>query len=112
MQWLLDPSAARKVAGKSGLSQARSRLGPEPLRRLHEATVGPIAERRTQGAWYRDWRLISLEGSALEAADPVEDDQAFGRPGASRGSIALPEIRLVALRENRTQLVWAAPMGR
>jgi hypothetical protein len=30
VQWLLDPSAKVKVAGKSGISQARSRLGAEP----------------------------------------------------------------------------------
>jgi hypothetical protein len=32
--WLLDPSAQVKVAGKSGISQARSRLGAEPLQKL------------------------------------------------------------------------------
>src|SRR6202521_4942171 len=37
VQWLLDPSAAVKVAGKSGISQARSRLGPEPLKNLYTA---------------------------------------------------------------------------
>jgi hypothetical protein len=31
VQWLLDPSVPVKVAGKSGISQARSRLGAEPL---------------------------------------------------------------------------------
>jgi hypothetical protein len=44
VQWLLDPSAAVKVAGKSGISQARSRLGSEPLQKLYEAIVVPIAE--------------------------------------------------------------------
>ncbi len=34
VQWLLDPSSAVKVAGKSGISQARSRLGAEPVRAL------------------------------------------------------------------------------
>ena len=29
VQWLLDPSATVKVAGKSGISQARTRLGWE-----------------------------------------------------------------------------------
>ena len=29
VQWLLDPSGTVKVAGKSGISQARSRLGPD-----------------------------------------------------------------------------------
>ncbi len=34
VQWLLDPSAAVKVAGKSGISQARSRLGAQPVKEL------------------------------------------------------------------------------
>src|SRR5947199_10548599 len=50
IQWLLNPSAKVKVAGKSGISQARSRLGAEPLKKLYDAVVGPIAEKRTQGA--------------------------------------------------------------
>jgi len=57
VQWLLDPSTSVKVAGKSGISQARSRLGPEPLKALYEAVVAPIAESCTRGAWYRQWRL-------------------------------------------------------
>jgi hypothetical protein len=32
--WLLDTSAALKVAGKSGISQAHSRVGPEPPRKM------------------------------------------------------------------------------
>jgi len=111
VQWLLDPSAAVKVAGKSGISQARSRLGPEPLKKLYEAVVVPIAEGRTKGAWYRQWRLISLDGSTLDTADTVENEKAFGRPGASRGSSAFPKIRFVALLENGTHVLWAARMG-
>src|ERR1700728_2281036 len=36
IQWLLDPSAQVRVAGKSAISQARTRLGWEPLRLLHD----------------------------------------------------------------------------
>ena len=50
VQWLLDPSARVKVAGKSGISQARSRLGVEPLKKLYEMIVAPIAAQRTKGA--------------------------------------------------------------
>jgi len=112
VQWLLDPSAAVKVAGKSGISQARSRLGSEPLRRLYAASVAPIAEKRTKGAWYREWRLISLDGSTLDTADTEENEKAFGRPGASRGASAFPKIRFVALLENGTHVLWAARMSK
>ena len=112
VQWLLDPSADLKVAGKSGISQARSRLGAEPLRRLYAASVAPIAERQTKGAWYREWRLISLDGSTLDTADTVENEEAFGRPGSSRGTSAFPKIRFVALLENGTHVLWAARMSK
>lgn len=108
VQWLLDPSVAVKVAGKSGISQARSRLGPDPLRRLYTTLVLPIAERRTKSAWYREWRLVSLDGSTLDTADTVENEKAFGRPGAS----AFPKLRFVALLENGTHVLWAARMSR
>jgi hypothetical protein len=110
VQWLLDPSAKVKVAGKSGISQARSRLGVEPVKKLYDTVVAPIAEQRTKGAWFRQWRLVSLDGSTLDVADTVENDKAFGRPGASRGSSAFPKIRFVALLENGTHVLWAAHM--
>jgi hypothetical protein len=75
VQWLLDPSLPVKVAGKSGISQARSRVGAEPLQILYEAVVAPIAESRTRGAWYRQWRFVSLDGSTLDVADTAENDE-------------------------------------
>lgn len=112
VQWLLDPSVLIKVAGKSGISQARSRLGPEPVKALYKAIVAPIAQTQTQGAWFRQWRWMSLDGSTLDVADTVENDEAFGRPGASRGHSAYPKIRFVALLENGTHVLCAAQMDK
>jgi hypothetical protein len=111
VQWLLDPSSAVRVAGKSGISQARSRLGVEPVKALYESVVVPMAERRTKGAWYRDWRLVSLDGSTLDVADTAENEEAFGRPGASRGWSAFPKLRFVGLLENGTHVLWATQMA-
>jgi hypothetical protein len=111
VQWLLDPSAAVRVAGKSGISQARSRLGAEPVKALYEAVVAPIAQAQTKGAWYRQWRLMSLDGSTLDVADTADNDNAFGRPGASRGNSAFPKIRFVALLENGTHVLWNARLA-
>jgi hypothetical protein len=112
VQWLLDPSIPVKVAGKSGISQARRRLGVGPVQALYESVVTPIAETRTKGAWYRQWRLVSLDGSSLDVADTAENEKAFGRPGASRGSSAYPKIRFVGLLENGTHVLWAARMDK
>src|SRR5438045_7687097 len=56
LRWLWGADAVR-VAGKSAISQARTRLGAEPLCRLHDRLVRPVATRATRGAWYRQWRL-------------------------------------------------------
>ena len=111
LRWLWGAEAV-KVAGRSGISQARSRLGEAPLRRLYERVVQPIATRDTTGAWYRAWRLVSLDGSCLDVADTAENRATFGGPGASRGESAFPQLRFVALVENGTHVLFGASLGR
>jgi hypothetical protein len=111
VQWLLDPSAPTKVASKAGISRARTRLGWEPVRRLHDEVVKPIASRATKGAWYRGLRLVSLDGSTLDVADEQVNEEAFGRPGASRGSSAFPQIRFVSLVESGTHVLFGSQMA-
>src|SRR3954466_14809100 len=83
LRWLWGAEAVR-VAGKSGISQARTRLGEAPRRRLYERLVRPVATPATKGAWYREWRLVSLDGSCLDVADTAENEAAFGPPAAAR----------------------------
>jgi len=104
-----------KVTGKSGISQARSRLGWEPMKRLHDEVVRPIAVREggreTKGAWYRRWHVVSVDGSTLDVADTAANAKAFGRPGASRGESAYLKIRFLSLVENGTHAFYATEMG-
>ncbi len=111
IRWLLGPAWEVKVAGKSGISQARTRLGWEPLKQLHDEVVAPIAVKRTKGAWYRDWRSVSLDGSTLDVADNPDNEKAFGRPSASRGTSAYPQVRFVSLVENGTHVLFGTRMG-
>src|SRR5215212_5588171 len=111
LRWLWGAEAVR-IAGKSGISQARAHLGEAPLRLLYERVVRPVATRATKGAWYRRWRLVSLDGSCLDVADTEDNRSAFERPGASRGESAFPQVRFVALVENGTHVLsvraWVA----
>jgi len=111
IQWLVEPGAGINVAGNSGISQARTRLGWEPVRQLHDEVVRPIAVAATKGAWYRAWRLISVDGSTLDVADEKGNNEAFGRPGASRGESAYPKIRFVSLVENGTHVLFGSRMA-
>jgi hypothetical protein len=111
VKWLLGPEWEVKVAGKSGISQARTRLGWKPLQQLHDEVVAPIAGKKTKGAWYRQWRSVSLDGSTLDVADHPDNEKAFGRPSASRGTSAYPQVRFVSLVENGTHVLFGTQMS-
>src|SRR3954469_18603422 len=111
LRWLWGAGAFR-VAGKSGISQPRPRLGEAPLRRLYEQVVQPVATRATKGAWYRQWRLGRVDVSCLDVGDTPENGAHFGTPGASRGQTAFPQLRFVALVENGTHVLFGARLGR
>ena len=115
IHWMMGPGFEIKATGRAGISQARVRVGFEPVERLHNEVVAPIAirekERETRGAWYRDWRLVSIDGSTLDVPDTRENEKAFGRPGSKSGKSAFPQIRFVSLVENGTHVLFGSRMG-
>jgi hypothetical protein len=111
IQWLKGPESRVRVTGKSGISQARKRLGYEPMKQAHDEMVSPIATKGTRGAWYRQWRLVSVDGSTMDVADTRENQQYFGRPGSGRGQTAYPQLRLVSLVENGTHVLFGTQVA-
>jgi hypothetical protein len=99
-----------ELSTETAITKARKRLGFEVIERLYHEIVGPIAGRQSPGAFCRSWRVVSLDGSTLEVADSDANEAAFGRPGASRGKSAYPQIRFVALLENGTHVLFGAVM--
>jgi hypothetical protein len=111
VHWLSDARGALKVTTKSGISQARSRLGSEVMQRLYEEAVKPMATAETKGAWFKGRRLVSLDGSTFDVADDPALEAAFGRPGAGHGESAFPQVRIVSLVESGTHVVFATKMA-
>lgn len=95
------------LASEAAITKARQRLGVEPLRRLFNEYVRPIATERIKSAWYRKWRLILMDGSTLSTLDTPENEKGFGRPPSSRGKAAAPMIRFVGLLEHGTRVLFA-----
>jgi hypothetical protein len=106
------PNAKAVIATRAAICKARLRLGVEPIRRLYEQVVKPIARRATAGAWYRGHRLVALDGSSLQAQDTPANRERYGKARAAKGkSSPLPLIRFVALCELGTNVLFAARMG-
>ena len=101
-----------RVATESAITQARQRLGAMPIERLYGEVVVPIARKMTRGAWYRAWRVVTLDGFILDVAESDENVKAFARPGASRGNSAYPQTRVVGFVENGTHVFFGAEMDR
>jgi hypothetical protein len=113
-RWLGESVLDEEPASRSGISRARTRLGARPLEALYREVVGPVAAKGTPGAWYRDWRVMSLDGSTLDVSDTQANTRAFGRPASSRGvntTGAFPQLRVVGLLENGTHVIAGAEFG-
>lgn len=101
-----------QIATDSAITQARQRLGCEPIETLYNEGVGPIAKKSTRGAWFRSWRVVALDGFIVDVAESEENERAFGRPGSSRGRSAYPQVRVLGFVENGTHVFFGAEMDR
>lgn len=108
---LLDVHVRVETAGKSGIAQARKRLGALPLKRLYELIVQPVATAETRGAFFRGWRVVAVDGTTLEVPDSEANREEFGLPHAERGKSAYPRVRITGLVETGTHVHFAAQVG-
>lgn len=110
-EWREDEVVQGPLATDSAITQARQRLGLEPLKRLFERVVRPFAPKWLKAAWYRSWQVVTLDGSTLRTLDTDENEARYGRPSAKRGTTAYPQLRLVGLLENGTRILFAVATG-
>lgn len=112
LAWASDGAEQFVVPSQVAISKARARLGPEPLEQLFARACVPLATPSTPGAFYRDWRLVGMDGTTIDVADTPANAESFGRAGTGRGDgSAFPQLRMVALAECGTHAVVAARMA-
>lgn len=99
------------LATEAAITKARQRLGVKPLKRLFEDFVQPLGRKWLKRAWYRSWRVVSLDGTTLRVLDTDANEKRFGRPSSKRGTTAYPQVRLVGLLENGTRILFSVAMG-
>ena len=92
------------------ISQARARLGPEPLAGLFERVARPIAQPGTRGAWFHGWRVMAVDGVVLDVADTAGNLQEFGKSGSGRSESPFPQVRVVGLGECGTHAIIGAAL--
>jgi hypothetical protein len=102
--WPDDPPSTTAV------TSARDRLGIEPMKKLYERSAREwIAS--SAGLVFHTRRVFAIDGSTYKTPDSVENDLGFGRPGASRGHTAYPQMRAVTLTDVGTRIRLAERHG-
>ncbi len=96
-----------------GLTQARQRLGPQPLERLFSQVARPVADLDTIGAFLRTRRLMSIDGLEFDVAASKENVAVFGLPGSPDpgAPAAFPKVRAVTVTECGSRAPVLAALG-
>jgi hypothetical protein len=94
-----------------GITQARQRLGYEPVRELFATVAVPVADQLTRGAFLAGWRLMAVDGFEWDAPATEENAVAFGHAGAGADRSAFPKVRVVSVSECASHAVVDAEMG-
>ena len=109
---LLEGAGGQHPPSKGALSKARTRLGPRPLRRLFTMTAQVTTQSPPRGTFYKNKRLLLIDGQKLPVPDTPANAKAFGRPSTRRNGQAMaggyPQVSTVRLVEAGTRLTVAA----
>jgi hypothetical protein len=99
------------VPTSGGITQARKRLGHEPLRELFAQVAVPVAGELTRGAFLGGWRLMAIDGFEWDAPDTSQNAAAFGYAGGGTDRAAFPKVRVVTVSECASHAVVDAEIG-
>src|SRR5262249_28286956 len=95
-----------------GITQARQRLGPEPMAGGFSPVAGRVAGPDTIGAFLGPWRLMSVDGMEWDVPDTGKNRAAFGSSGTGGDDrAAFPKIRVVTVSECGSHAPVLAAMG-
>jgi hypothetical protein len=103
------------VPTSGGITQARQRLGFEPVRQVFTQVTGPVADEDTAGAFLGPWRLMTVDGMEWDVPATEANIAAFGFSGTGKDSggqpPAFPKVRVVTLAECASHAVVDAAIG-
>jgi hypothetical protein len=100
-----------EVPTSGGITQARQRLGHEPLKELFAQVAEPVADQLTRGALLGGWRLMAIDGFEWDAPDTKENAAAFGYAGSGAERSAFPKVRVVTVSECASHAMVDAEIG-
>lgn len=97
---------------RGGITQARQRLGHEPVKETFTQVARPVATLETEGAFLGPWRKVSIDGLEWDLPDTTANAAEFGYPSQKDGSrAAFPKARVVTVSECASHSPLLAAIG-
>ena len=105
------PSTGSSIA-RSSVSQARDRVGSEPIRWLFERSAEVWSTRSAEEHEWRGLKLYGMDGSTVRVPDTPENRETFGgQSGREDSESGYPMVRMVALMVLRSHLLAGCNFG-
>jgi hypothetical protein len=106
------PDSRTPFVSKSAASQARQRVGPEPLKWLFDHSARHWSAQDRRAYVFKGLQLFAMDGTTLRTHDNVEHRDHFGAQNYSSGAVAsYPQVRGVTLTSLPTHIVHSAAFG-
>lgn len=100
------------LLAKSGVSEARKRLGSEPVEWLFRQTSKQWGGERYDGDSWQGLQVLAVDGALLRTPDAAELREHFGSGNTtSERQTPFPMLRLVALMNVRSHLILDAQLS-
>jgi hypothetical protein len=108
---VLEGTGSASMA-KSAVSQARTRLGEEPLKWLFERCSGKWAHESARRHAWRGLALYGVDGTTIRVPDSKENRKHFGSQNTRNNELSgYPLARVVTLMALRSHILAAAALG-
>jgi len=91
-----------RVPTTGAITQARARLGSEPLRELFARVAAATSAKGSVGSFWRGLRLVAIDGTVLDLPDTAANEEHFGRPGSDGARCGGPSPRPGSWRLSNT----------
>lgn len=97
----IEPALSLRAAQPNSICDARARLGWEPMEELFHRHAQRIDPKPS----FLGFRTFGVDGVRFVLPDTPLNEWAFGRPDASRGESAFPQMLAVALVDTQSHMV-------
>lgn len=89
----------------AAVANARSRVGPEPVRELFDLVGQTWRQECEEANRWRGLSVCAADGTTLRIPDTPANAAVYGRPGSGRSKAAYPQARVVAVLAVGSRLV-------